>query len=106
MSVLGDKIRELKSRHSIFRFILNKWAIATIVFLVIICFVDRNNVFNLARTNSTLRSQKRQEIYLREAIQSTGEKIDQLKSNADTLEMFARENYYFQEKNEDVYIVK
>ncbi|MBP5210274.1 MAG: septum formation initiator family protein [Bacteroidales bacterium] len=106
MSALGDKIRELKSRHFIYRLLLNKWTVATVVFLVVICFVDRNNIFNLARTNATLRSQKRQEIYLRDAIQSTSDKIDQLKSNADTLEMFARENYYFQEKNEDVYIVK
>lgn len=106
MMRLVEKIKELRSRSMICRILISKWAVATLVFLVVICFVDRNNIWNLARTNATLRSQKRQEIYLREAIKTTDEKINQLKSNSDSLEMFARENYYFQETGEDVYIVK
>ena len=45
-------------------------------------------------------------MYYRQAIKSTDERIKQLTSNKDTLEMFARENYYFLEDGEDVFIVE
>ena len=45
-------------------------------------------------------------MYYRQAIKATDERINQLTSNKDTLEMFARENYYFQEDGEDVFIVE
>lgn len=106
MRQLSNKIQELRNNHPFFKFLINKWTIVTIVFLVIICFTDRNNLFHLIKTNQTLNNQKKQELFLKNSIIESREKINQIKSNLDTLEMFAREQYYFQESDEDIYIVK
>ena len=88
------------------RILLNKYVIATLVFLALILFNSRTSLNQMIKSMATLRSQKKQEMYYRQAIKATDERINQLTSNKDTLEMFARENYYFQEDGEDVFIVE
>ena len=109
MSILtkaGEKISELKGRHPWLRIVLNKYFIATLVFVLLILFNSRTSLHQMRESMSTLRKQKKQEMYYRQAIKSTDERIKQLTSNKDTLEMFARENYYFLEDGEDVFIVE
>ena len=101
-----DKIAELKARSAVVRILLNKYMIATLVFLALILFNSRTSLNQMINSMATLRSQKKQEMYYRQAIKATDERINQLTSNKDTLEMFARENYYFQEDGEDVFIVE
>lgn len=101
-----DKIAELKAGSAVVRILLNKYVIATLVFLALILFNSRTSLNQMIKSMSTLRSQKKQEMYYRQAIKATDERINQLTSNKDTLEMFARENYYFQEDGEDVFIVE
>ncbi|MCF0177327.1 MAG: septum formation initiator family protein [Bacteroidales bacterium] len=103
---ISDFIKNAKQNSALVRVLLNKWTIAALVFIVITGVIDRNNIKVLFKTNATLRAQHREELQLRENIRTTDEKIQQLKSNLDTLEMFARENYYFLEDGEDVYIVE
>ena len=102
---LKDKIASLKARSRWARLLINKYAVAILVFLLLILFNSRTSLHQLLRSMSTLRVQKKQEMYYRQAIKNTDERIKQLTSNKDTLEMFARENYYFMEDGEDVYIV-
>lgn len=106
MSKLLKKYREIRSRNLFLRVVLNKYFIVTLFFLVIVLFVDRNSAVVWFRCRKTLRDQKKEQAYYRNAIEETETKIEQLQSNRDTLEMFARENYYFLEDGEDVFIVE
>lgn len=103
---ISEKIRALKEKSLVWKFVLNKYVMATIVFLIIIGFVDRNNSIVLFRSLSTISDQNRQKLYYRNATDATTEKINQLTSNADTLEMFAREQYYFQKDSEVIYLLE
>lgn len=102
----SEKISELKGKHPWLRIVLNKYFLATLVFVLLILFNSRTSLHQMLHSMSTLRKQKKQEMYYRQAIQATDERINQLTSNKDTLEMFARENYYFLEDGEDVFIVE
>ena len=102
---IKDKITDLKARSRWARLLINKYAVALLVFVLLILFNSRTSLHQLMQSMSTLRKQKKQELYYRQAIKATDERIKQLTSNKDTLEMFARENYYFLEDGEDVYIV-
>ena len=42
----------------------------------------------------------------REEIEAMNQNIEELKTNRDTLEKFARENFHFTAPGEDVYIVE
>ena len=105
-TTIKEKIASLKDRSAVARVVINKYFIAVLVFVLLLLFNTRTSVFQMFRSLSTLHSQKKQEQYYRQAIQTTDERINQLTSNKDTLEMFARENYYFLEDGEDVFIVE
>ncbi len=112
MSVKG-KISDLRLRylnykqeHRWLRVLLNKYSVVTIMFLIWMLFLDNNNIGVWMRTRRTLRNQERSIVYLRNQIQETENRLYPLKSVTDSLERFAREEYFFHEDGEDVYIVK
>ncbi len=85
--------------------ITNKYIIVTVIFAVIVLFVDRNNLIRWAGDYLTaLRQEKVIRQYNRD-IQMLDDKLDELTSDKDSLEKFAREQYYFHKKGEDVFIV-
>ena len=96
----------LWKQHRVGKVLLNKYFIVGLLFLVWICFFDTNNVGELIRTRRTLRSQRRQIEFYNQEISKMDRKIDQLQSQRDTLEKFAREEYYYQQDGEDVYVIE
>ncbi len=103
---IQKKIRDLKSKRLWARIVINKYFAAILIFLSVLTFNRRNSLADMIESVSVLRTQRRQELYYRQAIRNTDERIKQLTSNKDTLERFARENYYFQEDGEDVFIIE
>ena len=101
-----EKISGLKAKSTAVRVLLNRYFIALLVFVLLILFNSRTSLHQMLQSMNTIRRQKQQELYYKQAIKTTDERIKQLTSNKDTLEMFARENYYFQEDGEDVFIVE
>lgn len=100
-----ERIREWK-QYPVGKVLLNKYFIVGLIFLVYICFLDTNNVGQMIRSRVTLRSQKRQiEFYERE-ITKMDRKLEQLKSERDSLEKFAREEYFYLMDGEDVFILR
>ena len=108
MSFFGsikDKVAAWK-QHRIGKVLLNKYFLVGFFFLVWICFLDTNNVGQLIRTRRTQRSQRRQIEFYKSEISRMDRKIEQLQSQRDTLEKFAREEYYYQQDGEDVYVIE
>ena len=101
-----EKLATAKQNHRWVRVLLNKYVVATLIFLIWILFLDNNNVGVWLRTQHRLRIQKNHIESLEREIDNTETRIDQLSSQRDSLEKFAREQYLFHEKGEDVYIVR
>lgn len=95
-----------KQEHRWLRILLNKYTIVTIFFLIWMLFIDNNNIGVWIRTRRTLRNQESSINYLRKQIDETETRLYPLKSVKDSLERFAREEYFFHEEGETVYIVK
>lgn len=93
------------SNSKVFKVIRNKYFIVTAFFLVWILFIDTNNVFVWFRDMGVVAGQQRQMEYYKDAIMQTDEKLNELTSNKDSLEKFAREQYLFHEKDEEVFII-
>ena len=105
ISGFRDKVRLLKSERPWLRFLLNKYTLVTLAFFVWMLFIDNNNIGVWLRTGRQLRGQERRIEYLNREIANTEDRLDHLRSNRDSLEKFAREQYGFHEPEEDVYIV-
>lgn len=88
-----------------FAVIKNKYFLVTLVFLLWICFFDANNLIDWGHSIVKLANNRAEQRYYREQIDSTESQLLELKSNKDSLEKFAREKYYFQQDDEDVFIV-
>lgn len=83
----------------------NKYTVVTVFFLVWVLFVDTNNLFVWINDLNTVSTQERQKEHYRQAIKQTDEKLNELTSNKDSLEKFAREQYLFHQKDEEIFLV-
>lgn len=71
-----------------------------------VTFFDANNLIRWSKIIINIGEQESQKRYYKEAIKSMDEKLNELSSNKDSLEKFAREQYLFKEDDEDIYIVE
>lgn len=88
------------------RIIRNKYLIATLFFIVWVTFFDSGSLTDWARVLLNISKQEAQKRYYIEEIKSIEEKLNELSSNRDSLEKFAREHYFFKEDDEDIFIVE
>ena len=98
-------IRALKESRVV-KVLKNKYLLATLFFVVWIVFFDSNNLIDWYADIRTVVMQDRQKAYYKEAIKNTDEKLKELSSNRDSLEKFAREQYFFHEKDEELFIME
>lgn len=82
-----------------------KYILFGVIFIVTTFFLCSNNITVFLNENRTLKNQSVTINELEREIESNKTKIRQLKSERDSLEKFAREQYYFHAPGEDVYIV-
>lgn len=83
----------------------NKYLIAIVIFIIIVLFLDDNNLIerlNLSNEKSDLNTQI--EFYENE-IHESNRKLEELKTSPENLEKFAREEYFMKKEKEEVYII-
>lgn len=83
----------------------NKYYISIIVFVVWIAFFDRNDFISQYTYNQKLKQLKRDKEYFLTEIEKDKKNLDELISNAQNLEKFAREKYLMKKDNEDIFIL-
>jgi cell division protein FtsB len=99
---MWEKIKESR----LLKIVKNRFFLATMVFAVWVIFFDQNSLIDWFRVRMRIIRQERQIEYYNREIKSIDEKLQELSSNKDSLEKFAREQYYFHEEDEDLYIIE
>ncbi len=89
-----------------FNFLLNKYTIVILIFLLVICVFDTNNIGVWFRTEKLIRQQEEQIEARNAEIEQLQNKLNTLNHVQDSLEKFAREEFLFHEEDEDVYIIE
>src|SRR5689334_1471190 len=84
----------------------NKYFIATMVFVAFIAFFDDRDLVTNYHHRRQLNELQKSAEYYRQEIEKTKAELNQLKTDAATLEKYAREKYLMKRDNEDVYIIK
>lgn len=83
----------------------NFYFLSIIFFLAWMIFIDSNNVINQFKLSSKLNKlEDQKEFYLQRKAKVTGER-EELMSNPELLEKFAREKYLMKKKTEDLYVI-
>jgi len=88
------------------RLIRNKYPISLTIFVVWMFFFDSNSIVFMYKQYNELKDLKQQEEFLQNEIIAMAKEKEELFSNNDKLEKYARENFYFKKDNEDVYVIE
>ena len=86
-------------------FLKNKFLLAAAFFLVWMLFFNEKDLFSELKKKNKLKELQKSEAHLSETIKETKEELSQLKSNARTIEKYAREKYLMKKDNEDLFIL-
>jgi len=69
-------------------------------------FFDPKDIHSDLSQHARLNELRKNEQHLTQLIGNTRKELDQLKTNAQTIEKYAREKYMMKKDNEDLYIVQ
>lgn len=89
-----------------FSIIKNKYFLAITLFLVWMIFFDPKDWRLINARSNKLTELEKSETHLENLIKDTRIELDLLKTNAQTIEKYAREKYFMKKDNEDLFIVQ
>ncbi|MGQ1890303.1 FtsB family cell division protein [Thermophagus sp. OGC60D27] len=99
-------IRAIKSTLRLLLPLLrNRYVIAFLAFLIWITFFDQNNLMDRRALSNRIKELERQKIHYQQEIISNKKKMEELQSDPENLEKFAREQYLMKKPDEDIFIV-
>ncbi len=96
----------MNSIKPILRLLKNKYLIATVAFLVWMIFFDPKDWGIMAARNSKYKELKESEKHLTLLIKDTKKELSLLKTDAASIERYAREKFFMKKDNEDLFIIK
>jgi len=86
-------------------FTKNFFFISTVIFLFWMLFMDSNDFITQYQLKKKLNSLKNEKEYYQEKIEEVKKDREELFSDMDMLEKYAREKYLMKKENEDVYVI-
>lgn len=85
---------------------LNKYVIVIVGFLVFVTFFDSHNLIQRWKMNKKLKDLQNEIEYYQQEIKTNKMTIEELQTNDEYLEKFAREKYLMKKENEDIFIIR
>jgi len=95
----------MKLLNHIPAWIKNKFFIALTLFIAIILFFDKNDLFTQMDRNRQLHDLQKSKHYYSARITAVNAELGKMRSNPATLEKYAREKYLMKRDNEDLFII-
>ncbi|WP_026956475.1 FtsB family cell division protein [Algoriphagus vanfongensis] len=83
----------------------NFYGLATVFFLAWMMFIDSNNIINQFKLSQKLNKLEDQKEFFQERKVKIMAERQELMSNPELLEKFAREKYLMKKETEDLYVV-
>lgn len=85
--------------------ISNKYFLVTAFFIAWMLFFDHNDLLSQYEYRSRLNKLKEEKDFYTRETERVKKDLDELTSNRERLEKFAREKYLMKKDNEDVYVI-
>ncbi len=101
----GKLVWENSQHTPIGRALRNKYVVTALVFLFWLLLFDQNNLTERRKSTREYHQLLEEREYYLEKIEEDRKRIEELKTNTDNLEKFAREQYLMKKDNEDIFII-
>lgn len=89
----------------LFQLVKNKYFLASLAFVVWMLFFDRNDMASQLQYRSKVQKLEEEKDFYTKEIAKAEKDLQELTTNPERLEKFARERYYMRRDDEDVYVV-
>jgi cell division protein FtsB len=83
----------------------NRYFLACFSFFIYVSFFDRNSILNQLEQKAEIKELKRQMEFYNKEIESTRKSLNDLTTNYETMENYARETFLMKKDNEDIFLV-
>lgn len=90
----------------ILRKLNNRYVYTTLLFLIVILFIDQFNVFEQIRLSKVLDDKKQQIDYYEKLVPESKQYLHDLQNDTATMEKVAREQYLMKRDNEIIYLTE
>jgi len=100
-----DKFINLGDKKLYLKWFKNKFVLASAIFIIWICFLDENNLLERFQSLRELKQLKIDKLYYQKKIEEDRKRLNELKTDNDNLEKFAREQFLMKKDNEDVFVI-
>jgi cell division protein DivIC len=95
----------LKILNKVPPFFRNKYILTIIIFFLWLLLFDANSLLDKFRAMKDVKQLKIDKEYYENRIENDKRKLNELKTDNDNLEKFAREQYHMKRPDEDLYII-
>ena len=83
----------------------NRYLYATLLFLIVILFIDQFNLFDQLKLSQSLEDKKQQIEYYEKLVPESKAYLEALQTDTATMEKVAREQYLMKRDNEIIYLI-
>ena len=94
------------SFREILRKLNNRYVYATLLFLIVILFIDQFNLFDQLKLSQSLEDKKQQIEYYEKLVPESKAYLEALQTDTATMEKVAREQYMMKRDNEIIYLTE
>ena len=99
------KFKEPISMKRLINLFKNKFFLVTLAFVIWMIFFDKNDLFSQYEYRTQVNKLKKERDFYKAQTDQVTKELNELTSNRQQLEKFAREKYLMKKDNEDVYLV-
>ena len=92
--------------REVIRKLNNRYVYATLLFLIVILFIDQFNVFEQIRLSKSVKDKKQQIDYYEKLVPESKAYLEALQTDTATMEKVAREQYLMKRDNEVIYLIE
>jgi len=83
----------------------NKYVLTISLFAIWILFFDQNNMVDRMKMSSEIRQLEKDREFYQEQIKTDSARLNELTTNKENLEKYAREQFLMKKPDEDVFVV-
>ncbi|WP_462317430.1 FtsB family cell division protein [Marinilabilia sp.] len=83
----------------------NRYVVTFLAFIIWVGFFDQNNLVERHELSNRIEELERQKIHYHEEISNNKKRMEELQSDPENLEKFAREQYLMKKPEEDIFVV-
>ena len=98
----NSRMREINYRN----LVINKYFITFVLFFIYVVFFDEHNLIERWKSAKKIQQMEEEVEFYKAEIKATKQKTNELQSDNENLEKFAREQYRMKKENEDLFIIK